>query len=72
MSNNFNTMVDIAISELSKTIDKSAAQTALDSNIPIYYADYDTPQGLLIKEYPDGRRQLVNFSRKDDEVINEL
>lgn len=40
--------------------------------IPIYYSEKDTPQGLMIKEYPDGRRELVRFSRQGDELIRAL
>lgn len=49
--------------------DDSAAEAMLAAGIPIYYSEKDTPEGLMIKEYPDGRRELVRFSRQGDEVI---
>ena len=52
--------------------DGSAAEEALKAGFPIYYRDKTTPPGLEIKEYPDGRRELVRFSRQGDEVIRVL
>jgi hypothetical protein len=39
--------------------DGTAAQEMLTVGIPIYYVDETTPDGFFIKEYPDGRRELV-------------
>lgn len=52
--------------------DDSAARAMLAAGIPIYYREADTPPGLDIKEYPDGRRELVKFSRQGDQVISTL
>lgn len=52
--------------------DGSAAEATLAAGIPIYYGEADTPEGLLIKEYPDGRRELVRYSRQGDEIIRVL
>lgn len=52
--------------------DGSAAEKMLAQGIPIYYSEKDTPEGLMIKEHPDGRRELVRFSRQGDEVIRVL
>ena len=49
--------------------DGTAAEAMLAAGIPIYYVEKDTPDGLSIKEYPDGRRELVRYSRQGDEVI---
>ncbi|MCF8482189.1 MAG: hypothetical protein K9H25_17330 [Rhodospirillum sp.] len=52
--------------------DGAAAQEHLDAGFPIYYAEEGTPEGLLIKEHPDGRRELVRVVGEDDEVIRIL
>jgi hypothetical protein len=44
----------------------------LATGFPVYYAEADTPAGLLVKEHPDGRRELVRHHRKADEVIRSL
>ncbi len=52
--------------------DGSAAREHLDAGFPIYYGDDDTPEGLLIKQWSDGRRELVRFDEAGDEVIRVL
>ncbi len=52
--------------------DDSAARAHLAAGRAIYYVDDGTPAGLQIKEYPDGRRELVRFHRSGDEVIRRL
>lgn len=52
--------------------DDSAAREHLEAGFPIYYREPSTPPGLQIKKYPDGRRELVRFSRTGDEVIRVL
>ena len=52
--------------------DGAAAKEHLQAGFPIYYAKDDTPAGLLIKEHPNGRRELVRFDRAGDEVIRAL
>ncbi|WP_026438584.1 hypothetical protein [Acidocella facilis] len=52
--------------------DGAAAKEHLQAGFPIYYAKDDTPPGLLIKEHPNGRRELVRFDRAGDEVIRVL
>ena len=49
--------------------DGSAAQETLRQGFPIYYCEDSTQPGLQIKQYPDGRRELVRFSRQGDEVV---
>lgn len=49
--------------------DDFAIRALLADGVPIYYEDDDTPEGLLIKQYQDGRRELVRFRRGGDEVI---
>ena len=49
-----------------------AAREHLAAGRPIYYTDDDTPDGLLIKKHPDGRRELVRHRREGDEVVREL
>lgn len=42
------------------------------AGLPIYYWEQGTPEGLTIKEYPDGRRELVRYRRESDEVVSTL
>lgn len=55
-----------------ETSDDSAARKLLADGHCIYYRDDDTPPGLEIKKYPDGRRELVRFHRSGDEVIRQI
>ena len=49
-----------------------AAREHLAAGRLIYYVEDDTPEGLLIKKYPDGRRELVRHAREGDEVVRAL
>jgi hypothetical protein len=53
--------------------DGRAVKDLLAKGIAAYYSDDETPAGLLIREQPDGTRQLVrvNFD-SDDTVIRDL
>jgi len=61
-----------AIEHFASTTQGEAAKELLAKGIPIYYSEDDTPEGLIIKEYPDGKRELVRFRRDGDEVIKTL
>lgn len=52
--------------------DGAAARTHLAAGRPIYYSEDDTPDGLLVKRHPDGRRELVRFNPSGDVVIRAL
>jgi len=52
--------------------DDGAAREHLAAGFPIYYTESSTMPGLQIKEYPDGHRELVKFSRQGDKVIGTL
>lgn len=41
--------------------DGVAAKESLMKGVSIYYAEPDTPENCVIKEYPDGRKELVSF-----------
>lgn len=43
--------------------DGAAAKEHLAAGFPIYYGEADTPEDAIIKEYPDGRRELVRFGK---------
>lgn len=47
------------------------AQRHLDAGRPIYYAD-DRHRDALVKEFPDGRRQLVTFEDDTETVLRDL
>ena len=52
--------------------DDFAARELLAAGWPVYYAEEDTPPGLVIKRHPDGRRQLVRGWGPDEEVVRDL
>ncbi|HDS1612605.1 TPA: hypothetical protein QEL42_004580 [Stenotrophomonas maltophilia] len=52
--------------------DGRAVRSLLAAGFPVYYREADTPPGLEVKHHPDGRRELVRFSRAGDEVIGPL
>ena len=52
--------------------DGAAAKEHLAAGRAVYYSEDDTPDELLIKEYPDGRRELVRFDEAGDEVVRTL
>lgn len=42
-------------------------QGAIDR--PIYFRHTDTPEGHVIKQFPDGSRQLVRFVGLEEQVV---
>lgn len=55
--------------ELERDDGGRAADDHLRSGFPIYYAEDDTPSGMMIKEHPDGRRELVSGYGESEQVI---
>lgn len=49
--------------------DGAAAKAHLAAGNPIYYTEADTPPNTCLKEYPDGRRELVTFDVERGEVF---
>jgi len=49
--------------------DDSAARASLAAGVPIYYREDDTPVPGVIKEYPDGRRELVTFHNGSEQFL---
>ena len=49
--------------------DGAAARAHLDAGRPIYYGEIDTPTGLVVKEYPDGRKDLVRFDEQGEHCV---
>lgn len=41
--------------------DGAAAQEHLNDGFPIYYQESTTPDQMCVKEFPDGKKQLVTF-----------
>jgi hypothetical protein len=52
--------------------DDSAARASLAAGVPIYYAEDDTPADGVIKEYPDGHRELVAFVNGSEKFLRNL
>ena len=50
----------------------AAAREHLAAGRPIYYCEDTTPEGISIKEFPDGHRQLVRFDAEGEHVIRTI
>ncbi|HYF90222.1 hypothetical protein [Azospirillum sp.] len=50
----------------------AAARAHLTDGEPIYYRKPDTRPGCVIKEYPDGRKELVDFSTGEERLVGRL
>jgi len=59
---------EVALSKALRRI-TSPAEDHLKAGNPIYYADPDTPDGLVIKHYPDGHRELVRWDGNSVVVV---
>jgi len=58
-----------------KTIDMSdVCQRHLRAGAPIYYTESGLPDNQIIKQYPDGRREILEFDSRGGEgrVIKRL
>ncbi len=49
--------------------DGAVAKEHLAAGFPIYFRQADTPAGLVVKEYPDGHRELVCFDPSGEKVV---
>lgn len=52
--------------------DGAAARSHLEAGFPIYYSDDDTPDDVIIKEYPDGRRELVRVDVDGEHFVQAI
>ena len=52
--------------------DGAAAEGHLAAGRAIYYSEPDTPSGVIIKEYPDGHRELIRFEGRDEVLVRPL
>ncbi|MBK1838637.1 hypothetical protein JHL17_14555 [Azospirillum sp. YIM B02556] len=52
--------------------DGAEMRRVLRAGVPVYYTRDDTPSGFVIKEYPDGRKELVDFSTGDELLVSAL
>jgi hypothetical protein len=52
--------------------DGRTARSHLEAGDPIYYREPDTIPGVCIKEYPDGRRELVHFDETGEVVVRQI
>ncbi|ETF02178.1 hypothetical protein W822_15780 [Advenella kashmirensis W13003] len=50
--------------------DGAAARGHLQAGRPVYYREDTTPSGLVIKEFPNGRRELVRFVNGVEQTVN--
>lgn len=46
------------------------ARTCLLSGVPVYYTETNTPEGCVIKEYPNGHRELVSFMSGKETLVS--
>ena len=52
--------------------DGSAAEASLAAGVPIYYSEEELPSPFVIKEYPDGRKEIVYFVNGVETVLNAI
>lgn len=52
--------------------DGTEIRRVLRAGVPVYYIRDDTPPGCVIKEYPAGRKELVDFSTGDEILVSLL
>lgn len=52
--------------------DGAAARSHLEAGFPVYYSEPETPEGVIIKEYPGGRRELVRFDLAGEHFVQTL
>ena len=57
-----------AIEMASRDDDDGVAREHLSAGFPIYYSDAATPAGLVVKEYPNGDKELVRFDLAGEHV----
>lgn len=57
---------------LTHEFDAAEAEHALAMGAPIYYIEEDTPENLLIKEYPSGRKELIIMKDTGEEVVQKI
>lgn len=49
-----------------------AALSHLDAGFPVYLSEGDTPDDAVIKQNPDGSRELVRFDENGERTIKPL
>jgi hypothetical protein len=52
--------------------DDTAAREHLAAGFPIYYSEPDTPTDVVIKECPDGHRELVRFDHNGEHLVSAI
>jgi hypothetical protein len=52
--------------------DDSASRASLAAGVPIYYAEEDTPETCVIKEYPDGCKELITLLHGKETIVKTL
>jgi hypothetical protein len=52
--------------------DDFAVRELLVEGWPAYYIEDDTPEGLVVKEHPDGRKQWVRGAGANERVVRDL
>lgn len=52
--------------------DGEEARSILRRGCHIYYAETNTPKNCVIKEYPDGSKELVSFISGTEELVKVL
>ncbi len=50
--------------------DGSAARAHLQAGRPVYYREDSTPSGLVVKEFPNGARELVRFVNGVEQMVS--
>ena len=63
---------DFAEFLMTHEFDTAEADECLAQGASIYYIEEDTPAGLLIKEYPCGRKELIEMQATGEEIITKV
>ena len=60
---------DFAEFLMTHEFDTAEADECFAQGASIYYIEEDTPVDLLIKEYPSGRKELIEMQATGEEII---
>lgn len=73
MATRLNTPIDAdlgrVIEAAARDDDGAVAREHLAAGFPIYYCDAETPADMVMKKYPDGRRELIRFDLRGEHRI---
>ena len=60
---------DFAEFLMTHEFDTAEADESLAQGAAIYYIEPDTPKDYIIKEYPNGRKELIDVLETGEEIV---